>query len=94
MDIITTGRTAATKMRIGKIAEQARDLLRANFSKYLKSHTVENFLAEFTRHYSDADKVSLPEMHEAFRMLQSEDLLALYGGNRNNQQFKVQKEMN
>jgi len=40
MDIITTGRTAATKNRIMKVADQAKELMKANISKYSKSTNV------------------------------------------------------
>jgi hypothetical protein len=40
MDIITTGRTAATKQRISQIAIQVKDILRANQSKYTRSTNV------------------------------------------------------
>lgn len=45
MDIITTGRTAATKQRVSRIAEKVREILRANQSKYSRSTSVETFLA-------------------------------------------------
>ena len=54
MDIITTGRTAATKNRIMKIADQAKELMKANISKYSKSTNVENFLNEYSKNYTDA----------------------------------------
>lgn len=44
MDIITTGRTAATKQRVALIAQQVKDLIRANQSKYSRSTSVENLL--------------------------------------------------
>ena len=37
MDIITTGRTTATKIRISKIAEQSKEFMKANLSKYATS---------------------------------------------------------
>ena len=40
MDIITTGRTAATKIRMTKIAEQAKELMKANLSRYSRSTNV------------------------------------------------------
>lgn len=45
MDIITTGRTAATKQRISQIATEVKELMRANQSKYSKTTNIENFLA-------------------------------------------------
>jgi DNA replicative helicase MCM subunit Mcm2 (Cdc46/Mcm family) len=39
MDIITTGRTAATKIRITRIADQTKELLKANLSKYSSRST-------------------------------------------------------
>lgn len=39
MDIITTGRTAATKFRISKIADQVKEILKANLSKYSSRST-------------------------------------------------------
>ena len=93
MDIITTGRTAATKTRITKIAEQAKELMKANLSKYSRSTNVENFLAEYTKNYTDADKVTVGEMLDALRVLQTEDVLVVFGQNKNNQMFKLQKEI-
>ena len=93
MDIITTGRTAATKTRITKIAEQAKELMKANLSKYSRSTNIENFLAEYTKNYTDADKVTVGEMLEALRVLQTEDVLVVFGQNKNNQMFKLQKEI-
>ena len=40
MDIITTGRTAATKTRITKVADQAKELMKANLSKYSRATNV------------------------------------------------------
>jgi DNA replication licensing factor MCM4 len=93
MDIITTGRTAATKIRTGKIAEQAKELMKANLSKYLRSTSVETFLIEYGKHYVDVEKVTVGEMLEALRLLQTEDVLVVYGQNKNNQMFKLQKEL-
>ena len=93
MDIITTGRTAATKTRITKIAEQAKELMKANLSKYSRSSNVENFLAEYSKNYTDVEKVTVGEMLEALRILQTEDVLVVYGQNKNNQMFKLQKEI-
>lgn len=62
MDILTTGRTAAAKMRIVKIAEQAKDLMKANLSKYFRSTSVENFLVEYGKNYADAEKVTMSEL--------------------------------
>jgi DNA replication licensing factor MCM4 len=93
MDIITTGRTAATKMRVNKIADQAKELMKANLSKYSRSTSVENFLVEYAKNYADTDKVTIPEMLEALRLLQTEDVLVVYGQNKNNQHFKLQKEI-
>jgi DNA replication licensing factor MCM4 len=44
MDIITTGRTAATKQRVNIIAQKVKEIMRANQSKYSKSTNVEVFL--------------------------------------------------
>lgn len=35
----------------------------------------------------------MPELVEALKFLQSEDILVVYGQNKNNQSFKLQKEM-
>jgi hypothetical protein len=40
MDILTTGRTAAAKIRITKIAEQAKELMKANQQKYFRTTNV------------------------------------------------------
>jgi DNA replication licensing factor MCM4 len=93
MDIITTGRTAATKQRVARIAEQVKELMRANQSKYSRSTNVEAFTADFSKHHSEEDKISVTEMLEALRLLQTEDILVLYGQNKNNQNFKLQKEI-
>lgn len=72
MDIITTGRTAATKIRISRIAEQVKELLKANLSKYsTRSTNVENFLVEYSKHYTETEKVTVAEMLEALRLLQT-----------------------
>jgi DNA replication licensing factor MCM4 len=93
MDILTTGRTTANKLRISKIAEQAKELMKANMSKYSKSTTVENFLVEYSKNYIDTEKVTVQEMLEALKMLQTEDVLVIYGQNKNSQMFKLQKEL-
>ncbi len=93
MDIITTGRTAATKMRIINIAEQAKELMKANLSKYQRSSSVENFLIEYAKNYTDIEKVTVAEMLEALKLLQTEDILVVYGQNKTNQHFKLQREI-
>jgi len=62
MDIITTGRTNSSKIRITEIASHAKNLMKANISKYMKTQTVEIFLAEYHRHYNEAEKVTSAEM--------------------------------
>lgn len=59
MDILTTGRTAAVKMRIAKIAEQAKELMKANQQKYFRTTNVENFLVEYSKNYNDSEKVTV-----------------------------------
>jgi DNA replication licensing factor MCM4 len=62
MDIITTGRTAATKQRISLIANQVKELMRANQSKYSRTTNMESFLSEFAKHYESQEKVTTAEM--------------------------------
>lgn len=93
MDIITTGRTAATKQRVARIEEQVKELMRANQSKYSRSTNVEAFTTEFSKNHGEDEKISVAEMLEALRLLQTEDILVLYGQNKNNQNFKLQKEI-
>lgn len=93
MDIITTGRTAATKQRVSRIAEKVREILRANQSKYSRSTNVETFLAEFVKQNGEEEKVSMLDMLEALRLLQTEDILVIYGQNKNSQNFKLQKDI-
>ena len=62
MDIITTGRTATTKIRLTKIAEQAKELMKANLSKYSRATSVENFLTEYSKNYTDVEKVTVSDM--------------------------------
>ena len=93
MDILTTGRTAAAKMRITKIAEQAKDLMKANLSKYFRSTNVEAFLVDYAKNYVENEKATVSEMLEALKLLQTEEVLVLYGQNKSNQHFKLQKEI-
>ena len=93
MDIITTGRTAATKQRIARIAEQIKEILRANMTKYIKQTNVDAFLADFAKQHAEETKTTPPEMIEALRLLQTDDILVLYGQNKNNQSFKLQKNL-
>lgn len=93
MDIITTGRTAATKQRISTIADQVKELMRANQAKYSRSTSVENFLAEYVKHHMEPEKVTVAEMVEALKVLQTEDLLVVFGQNKNNKSFKLQKDI-
>ena len=76
-----------------KIADQAKELMKANISKYSKSTNIENFLNEYSKNYTDTEKVTVSEMLEALRLLQTEDVLVVYGQNKNNQMFKLQKEI-
>lgn len=93
MDILTTGRTAAAKIRITKIAEQAKELMKANQQKYFRTTNVQNFLVEYSKNYNDSEKVTVSQMLQALKLLNTEDVLVLYGQNKNNQSFKLQKEM-
>lgn len=93
MDIITTGRTAATKQRISLIAGQVKELMRANQTKYSRSTNVETFLAEFVKHHTEPEKVTVAEMVEALKVLQTEDILVVFGQNKNNKSFKLQKDI-
>ena len=93
MDIHTTGRTAAAKIRITKIAEQAKELMKANQQKYFRTTNVQNFLVEYSKNYNDSEKVTVSQMLQALKLLNTEDVLVLYGQNKNNQSFKLQKEM-
>jgi hypothetical protein len=93
MDIITTGRTAATKQRISLIASQVKELMRANQAKYSRTTNVENFLTEFVKHHTEPEKVTVAEMVEALKVLQTEDVLVIFGQSRNNKSFKLQKDI-
>ena len=51
MGIITTGRTTSIKNKILRIASQAKDLLKANMSKYNRATLIDAFLSDFLRHH-------------------------------------------
>lgn len=62
-------------------------------SKYLKQTNVEAFLADFSKQHTEETKITSAEMMEALRLLQTDDILVLYGQNKNNQSFKLQKNL-
>ena len=65
--------------------------MKANVSKYSRQTSVENFLNEYSKNYTDVEKVTVSDMLEALRFLQTEDVLVVYGQNKSNQMFKLQK---
>lgn len=91
LDIISTGRSSAIKHRIDEIAEFAKLMLLANESKYKKGCFLDQFVEDFNKNGSNQKmNVTRDEFIEAFRLMQTTDLIALYGANKANPQFKLQ----
>jgi hypothetical protein len=66
-------------------------MLHANESKYRKSTFLEQFMEDYNKHGSNAKMaVSRDEFLEAFKLLQTNDILAMFGPNKLNPQFKLQ----
>lgn len=55
MDIITTGKTSYSKMRVANIAKELKKLMKSNVSKYMKSSNFEQMLAEYTKNFPNED---------------------------------------
>ena len=89
LDIITTGRSSAIKHRIDEISVHCRHILQANEAKYRKGAFLENFMEEFQR-TNLMKGVVREEFVEAFKLLQTNDIIAMFGANKANPQFKLQ----
>jgi DNA replication licensing factor MCM4 len=94
MGIINTGRSTAIKHRIDEVAEFSKLMLLANEAKYRKSTFLEQFMEDFNRHPTNQKMaVTRDEFLEAFRLLQTNDLIAMFGANKANPQFKLQHSL-
>lgn len=69
--------------------------MKSNLNKYKKATTLEMFLPEIEKLMkpTDGEKITMIDLLEAMRMLQTEDIVVLFGQNKQNQQFKLQKEI-
>lgn len=66
-------------------------MLLANEAKYRRGAFLEQFMADFNSHSGNQRmQVTREEFYEAFKLLQTNDVLALYGVNKANPQFKLQ----
>lgn len=50
MDIITTGKTSASRQRVQVIMEKAKEIIKSNITLYMKSTALESLLAEVEKH--------------------------------------------
>jgi DNA replicative helicase MCM subunit Mcm2 (Cdc46/Mcm family) len=91
MDSITTGRSALARKRVEEIAHGMRQFLFANETKYRKQHTMEALVADFNAFENNRKlEVTRDEFFEAFKLLQSDELLVMYGQSKQNPHIKLQ----
>jgi DNA replication licensing factor MCM4 len=91
MDIINTGRSDGIRKKTGELAEKMKEFMLANTAKYRKTNTVDKFIEEFGSFGSNYRlEISKEQIIEAFKALQSDDVLSLFGQNKSNPQFKLQ----
>ena len=89
-DIITTGRSSGLKQKMEEAAEFVKMMLQANESKYRKATYLDQFIEDFTKQHTMKNTLTREEFLEVFRLLQTNDFLAMFGPNKSNPQFKLQ----
>lgn len=90
MDIITTGKTTNTKLKISKIVEIAKQILMANVTKYKKNTNMDKLIPQVEKILKQSIKND--EMVEALKQLEIADYIALTGQNKHNPQFRIQRD--
>ena len=93
MDVIVTGKTSSSRLKVRKIKEIAMEIIRANLGKYKKSSTIENIKADAERKMEIGEKISDEEMIEALRLLESEGFIVLFGPNKQRPNFRLAKDL-
>lgn len=93
LDIITTGRSSSIKSKIRELSEHIKNITEANDTKYRKAVHMEQ-LIEDLKEVGLMTSYSREEVKEALKMLQTNDIVAIFGQNKNNPQFKLQRASN
>jgi|688.fasta_scaffold413525_2 DNA replication licensing factor MCM4 len=93
LDIISTGRSSSIKSKIRELSDHIQNLIEANDAKYRKAVYMEQ-LIEDLKEVGLMTTYSREEIKEALKMLQTNDVVAIFGQNKNNPQFKLQRSSN
>jgi uncharacterized protein YajQ (UPF0234 family) len=73
--------------------ENAMNMIKSNFNKYLKGVQASAFLEDYKITFKGEDDITLIEVMEILRKMQSNDIIAIYGQNKNNPHFRLMKDI-
>jgi hypothetical protein len=71
----------------------AMTMIKSNFNKYLKGVQASSFLEDYKLTFKGEEDITLVEVMEMLRKMQSNDILAIYGQNKNNPHFRLMKDI-
>jgi hypothetical protein len=90
-DIISTGKSQASKQKMQLVAKKLSAMLTANESKYRKTTSLEQVEIDYNKIAGQDGEASRQEIYEALKLLETEDLLKLFGPNKAKPSFKLQR---
>ena len=93
MDVIVTGKTSSSRMKIKKIKEMAHEIIKANVGMFKKNSTIDSIRGDIERKMEVGEKITDEEMIEGLRILESEGIIVLFGGNRQRPNFRLAKDL-
>lgn len=92
-DIITTGRSAAVKQREDDMANRVKAIIIANKTAFRKGTSIEKLEEHLRSVGKDKEPISRADLIGALRLLQAQDLIVLFGGDKQKPQFKYHKDV-
>ena len=94
MDILTTGKSSSAQRRVESIVAKLKEIFKANAGKYKKNSKVDDVREDLDRVWeAQAEAIRDEEVHEAMKVLQSEDLITLFGSANIKRNFRLVKNL-
>ena len=93
MDVIVTGKTTSSRMKIKKIKDIAHEIIKANVGMFKKNSTIESIKGDVERKMEIGEMITDEEMVEGLRVVESEGVIVLFGPNKMRPNFRLAKDL-
>jgi DNA replication licensing factor MCM4 len=93
MDVIVTGKTSSSRNKAKKIKEIAHEIIKANVRMFKKNSTIDSIRGDVERKMEVGEKVSDEEMLDGLRILESEGIIVMFGGNKQRPNFRLARDL-